>query len=674
MTVSVQLNIDTARCDLGDLAGRHQVQQTQAQDLGVVHAQLACYPRGELVLLRGRVPLPARKLAKRMHRAPAFVFARQVEQAWNRIGSAVEPPAVATPKEITQHQVKDWERMVGVVGGLIDRGGKTKLAQHRESNLMEVMKAIVKGDHDSPGGESALAEHSQRFVERQDAILAPSQSLQALAEEGGLDEEVSAPLVLVFQREAVVAKNEQALPPPAAARYHFKHTKTSGDPQSVVLQKLQHGFAGRCIKHYDFTWAPTAATFAGSGPRDEGEVERGSVCEGSGTGHGATRLERSSAGRRRCCMRVKSSYGLHSRTPFPELPPAEAPEATDASLGWGLAKPLSNPEASNERDRLLCWLRRVCGAELRRPVTGGFSVATRLAAAAEACRMILDEDCFARVLSRLGPQGQPERAFHLLSQITMDPASSAAVARLCASIPSEACQNAVERTLLMLASQHAIAQVPGLAVSDRVKELFADEFQFFANPPSAWVASFQADHVRYREMARIATLRRFPAGQFHWEVARFPGTWAAKARQPWRVLRAIQQMRGRGPLLELHLNDRRECRPILLEEEANFSYCRAARSIEKQPAVRGLMGASWLNCESTARVTPHLAWVRRTFQSAGASLIDLGPAPADSGFLTGSKERRKLYEQGAYRPNVTCVLWPRKSLIKWANQHPEFDL
>lgn len=298
----------------------------------------------------------------------------------------------------------------------------------------------------------------------------------------------------------------------------------------------------------------------------------------------------------------------------------------------------------------------------------------RLAAAAEACRLKLQEDCFARVLSRLGPDGEPDRAFHLLSRITVNPESGAEVAKLSDSIPSDPGQYVVERTLLMLASLHAIAQVPGLAVSDRVKELFADEFQFFANPPSVWAARFQAADVRYGEMARIATLRRFPAGQFHWEISGLPRSWVAKARQPWKVLACvIQQMRGFAPLFDLHLNARRKNRLILLEKEANLSYYRAARSVEKQPAVRGLITASWLYCESTARVTPHLAWLRRTPQSAGALLVELGPAPADSGFLTGSEERRKLYEQGAYRPSFTCVVWPRKSLIDWANQHPEFD-
>jgi len=303
------------------------------------------------------------------------------------------------------------------------------------------------------------------------------------------------------------------------------------------------------------------------------------------------------------------------------------------------------------------------------------NVEARLAAAEEACRLRLEEDSFARVLSRLGPLGQPDRAFQFLSQITIHPGSGAELARQCASIPSNPGQNAVERTLLVLASRHAVAQVPGLAVSDSVKGLFADEFQFFANPPAAWVPCFQADDVRYREMARVATLRRFPAGQFQWEVSGFARSLVAKARQPWRLLaHVIGRMGGFAPLFELHLNARRKNRLILLEKEAGISYYRAARAVEMQPAVRGLMLGSWLFCESTAQVTPRLAWLRRTPQSAGALIVELGPASADSGFLTGSEERRKLYEEGAYRPRLACVLWPRKPLIDWANQHPEFDL
>jgi hypothetical protein len=219
-----------------------------------------------------------------------------------------------------------------------------------------------------------------------------------------------------------------------------------------------------------------------------------------------------------------------------------------------------------------------------------------------------------------------------------------------------------------------MALMPELRVSETVKRLFADEFQFFANPPEDWLSGFQVDDVRYREMVRLATLRRFPAGQFHWEISAFPRSWILRARQPWKVLPYVTSMRGFGPLFELHLNERRTNRLILLEDEANISYYRAARSAERQTGVRGLLLASWLFCKSTADVTPHLAWLRRTPESAGALLADIGPAPEDSGFLVGSTQRRQLYEKGIYRPNLTCVLWPRKALIKWANRHPEYDI
>ena len=300
------------------------------------------------------------------------------------------------------------------------------------------------------------------------------------------------------------------------------------------------------------------------------------------------------------------------------------------------------------------------------------SAAERLDAAAKACGRSLEE--VPEILVRLGSYGQPAGAFQLLSQVTADPSSGEELSRLCASIPLNTGQNAVERTLLVLASQHALTQVSGLPLSDRVKALFAEEFQFFANPPAAWVARFRNDDVRYREMARIATLRRFPAGQFHWEISGFPRSWVIKARHPWEVLAyVVGRMGGFSPLFELHVNDRRKNQGFLLEKEANISYYRAARCLEKQPAVKGLILGSWLFCESTAQVTPHLAWLRQVPQGAGALIVELDPASPNSGFLTGSEQRRKLYAQGVYRPKFACVLWPRKALIAWANQHPEFD-
>ena len=264
----------------------------------------------------------------------------------------------------------------------------------------------------------------------------------------------------------------------------------------------------------------------------------------------------------------------------------------------------------------------------------------------------------------LGPYGKPENAFRLICEVAFCPGRSEEMERLRA---SSAAGNTLEQTLLILASQHALPQVPGLPVADSVKRLLAEEFRFFADPPAAWLRHFRVEDLRYREMCRLATFRRFPAGQFEWQVS--------KLRRPWRLLGSVlRTMGGFGPLFELHVNPRRKARLILLEKEANLSYYRVARSLEKQPDVRGVMLKSWLFCESTARVTPRLAWLRRTPLAAGARIVDLGEAPPESGYLTGSEERRKLYVLGEYLPRMACVLWPRQALIEWANQHPEFAL
>jgi hypothetical protein len=294
----------------------------------------------------------------------------------------------------------------------------------------------------------------------------------------------------------------------------------------------------------------------------------------------------------------------------------------------------------------------------------------RLEAAAQECIGRLREDALAGAVRALGPLAEPERAFRLLSKITLRPESGHEAARICKS--GGYSNHEMERALLLTASLHAIPRVPALPVSETVKNLFADEFNFFASPPPVWEPHFGIGDLRYREMARVATLRRFPAGQFHWEVSSFPRSWLLKARRPVALLRHIQsRMGGFGPVLELHVNERRRNRIVLLEREANLSYARAARALREQPGMRGFMMASWFFCKTTAQVSPRLAWLRTIPEAAGAGAFDLGPAPESSGFLVGSEERRKLYEEGSYRPRMTCVLWPREQVIAWAEGRPE---
>ena len=171
----------------------------------------------------------------------------------------------------------------------------------------------------------------------------------------------------------------------------------------------------------------------------------------------------------------------------------------------------------------------------------------QLRLASEACGRALTQAPLAQVVKRLGAYADPAAAFQLLSQVTAQ-GGEGPVQALRNSIASNADDTEVERALLLLASQHAVTQVPALPVAERVKELFADEFVFWANPTPAWIPKFRFDDVRFREMARLATLRRFPAGQFHWEITGLPRSWVFQSPQTLKLLwHVLGRMGGLSP-------------------------------------------------------------------------------------------------------------------------------
>ena len=302
----------------------------------------------------------------------------------------------------------------------------------------------------------------------------------------------------------------------------------------------------------------------------------------------------------------------------------------------------------------------------------------RFSSAIAACGHAFQSGVLPQVREKLAGSAGNRRAFEMLGRSTALRHPEPRLVQEFRSEPDGAAASLDEpdlaHALLLAASLHALTKVPSLPVSDAVKELFVEEFLFFAAPPAAWRARFRFSDVRFQEMGRIATLQRFPAGQYHWELAAFPRSWLPRVAQRWAaVTRAFLPMRGFGPLFELHLNDRRKNRVMLLEKETALSCYRAARSLALQPAVKGIMTSSWFYCGSTGVVTPHLAWLRGFFLEAGAVALDLGEAPADAGFLVGSPDRRRLYEEGSYRPQLTCMLWPRRSVLQWAEQHAELE-
>lgn len=265
----------------------------------------------------------------------------------------------------------------------------------------------------------------------------------------------------------------------------------------------------------------------------------------------------------------------------------------------------------------------------------------------------------------------------LLSAVDEAPASVSAIQSLKAEVSSRGMPVAeaqVELSLLLGAALVTLPAVPRMRVSPRVRELLCAEFQFLASAEPADIEKCRVGTARFVRMAKIATARRWPAGQFEWEVggiARRDLLGVDLKHLPATVAFVLRRMHGLAPVFFSHLNPGRPHRS-LLESEANHSYAQMARAMALQPEIRGFAACSWFRSPGTHRVSPHLAWLSRVFLEHGGWVVDAGFEDPECGVLYRSDTRRKLYDAGQFKPRRGLVLWPRSEMIAWAAAHPEF--
>jgi hypothetical protein len=215
--------------------------------------------------------------------------------------------------------------------------------------------------------------------------------------------------------------------------------------------------------------------------------------------------------------------------------------------------------------------------------------------------------------------------------------------------------------------------VPALPLPECVIERIAEEFFFMARADHETLAGGRGARSRYERLWKIATLQRFPAGQFEWEVSGLSrgDVLRVSPRELPRVVWFIaRRMHGLAPVFFSHLNPRRAERS-LVEIEANRSYYRMAQALEMQPHILGFGACSWFRSPGVHRVSPHLAWLSAVFVENGGLVVEAGRDDPDSGVLARSATRRTLYQSGKFVPTRGLVMWPREAMIAWARQHPE---
>lgn len=291
-----------------------------------------------------------------------------------------------------------------------------------------------------------------------------------------------------------------------------------------------------------------------------------------------------------------------------------------------------------------------------------------------ACRAALEESEDLAPLWTLKCRGQAAllESCALLHEVRTDGEALPRLARIKRALAGDGYPvdgGAFERMLIVAAAHDAIDRLRHLPIDDRVRDLFCQNFQLYAATPDKLPETPDLGRSAFIAMARIATLSRFPAGQLDWEVSGIPQSWLFKVPKrslPRLVASIVFELRGLQPAFFSHLNPNRRNQGILLERESLRSYHRMARSMERQPQIRGLVTASWLHSPDTFAVSPHLAWLNEVFLENGGRVVPLGPVDPDSGVLQRSPERRQAYEAGTFNPTEALVIWPREAMLAWA--------
>jgi hypothetical protein len=292
------------------------------------------------------------------------------------------------------------------------------------------------------------------------------------------------------------------------------------------------------------------------------------------------------------------------------------------------------------------------------------------------CRLALTEPALAGVASALERRGMSlDRCVTHVSDVTERPETVQPLVAIKADLERDGVDLTdarFERCVLTAAALRSIAQLDKVPVSESVKALCRDLYVTLPRRrPRLDLANF-----RFVELGMVATLRRFPAGQFDWEPSGLPRSWIAKIRPlraSWRTF-YLTAIRGRrfGPAFFIHMGSGGK-NFALLEREAERSYYRMAQSMALQPQVIGLIASSWLHSPDTFAISPHLAWLNTVFRENGAVVATMGPADPHCGVLHRSPERKRAFDEGRLKPTLGFVIWPRDEMLAWARTRPDLE-
>jgi hypothetical protein len=231
--------------------------------------------------------------------------------------------------------------------------------------------------------------------------------------------------------------------------------------------------------------------------------------------------------------------------------------------------------------------------------------------------------------------------------------------------------DAVERLLLWHAARQAAVQLPLVPVENNVRAQLAQDLpQLHATHASLAAGSYQ-----FERAAKLATLRRFSAGPMEWEIDGIPRSWVLAADFPdnLRLLSFVTlRLGGWAPCFFMHVAPKPRNRGLSVPKLVMRAYYRIARSLQLQPAVRGLMAHAWFHDPAAVQDHPQLQALNQPYTEHGGLVVRLDRASASSGVLEGDPQRAASYASGKTVYRNGLAIWPRAAAIRWADAHLEY--
>ena len=153
----------------------------------------------------------------------------------------------------------------------------------------------------------------------------------------------------------------------------------------------------------------------------------------------------------------------------------------------------------------------------------------------------------------------------------------------------------------------------------------------------------------------------------------------------YRALRSIVRIENFNSIIDFFKNGgpgrwfrvHTEARYLAEFNENGWENCyfRIAQLLKKYQDTKGLVGTSWFYDPQLVKISPRLSYLQRVPLDNGAFRVRHRGSSLDIERATlRSETRRRLYEDGLYRPICYSIFWPRQELLEWASRYERNNL